>query len=1554
MNIFIIAILSLMAICFTLPYWAISDRFLTVQLQTVLQKALKGSGLQLEIQNIHWETLNGLTGTRVAIKDKVTGEAIITAKQIKISINPLVLALKLRTPEAAINEAVLIQPRLRIRRLPDDSFSIQQYFNGKGRRLRLSGIIKIQDGEAFYQDYQFGNYRLYKFSGTINLRQYPLLQWQLHGRADVGKEAGWQSEGRLRTDQQVGYIGLTVKKALITKICNFIPQPFPYRAHSGWADVRLDFALAKGYFGIENIQTTIHRAGLSLPQLSKPVTIQYLQGNFTPELFQVRASDILYEQTAVHISGTLEPRSAKVKAVISAERINLEDWIPFISQTEDFQAGGKAAFKLRIHGTINSPDISGEIALENARIQFPNEEPIRQISGRLAIAHNDLNINHLKGVWRESRMEIRGRVKNIFAPRFDIKATGSGFQLQDLKLFQTAGLDIKTGGDSAFEVMLTGGVQNPQLECLIAFQQVNFTPDQGQEIPFTAVKLKFTWNPGNIKIHEAGGNLWEGRLDAKGSIRFKPEGIQWLISGKFSSLDLEKVSFLKSFPVKGKISTDMVLKGNWLSGEPFKLGNVFGTFTGNNLNYSDALIEEADGVFSVNEGVLTVDSIQAKINQGRLFGYLQLNRQSEILVAVNAENIKIRDLFPDAVRVPFDGLFNGSFDFKGPVNSFSGRIHGAFTNLTWNSKPIGNITGNIDYRDQVFSVADLQIDTELGPFSVEGKITMAAEPLLNINITGANTNLKGLAKWLPVDPDIPIEGLGQLDLAVHGNITNPHFKGKVKLTNPAFGMLKMQAGEIELEGDLQEISLTQCWLRNGNFELRSSGTVNRDWVDLKIAAHSFDLSALRFEAGGNSLQGLVDFNGRFSGPTNHPVLTVDVSGGHFSLGDLTYQTLNAKLQWDLNGLNINQAEFKQGTSVLKLNGRILFGKPLQCNIGIEVVDCELSKLKCFLFNPLPPFPLDGMISGMVDINGPIDNPEIRANGNIRGNMNERDFDGSFNLFYSKNKIAVEKFKLNQGNGTLVAAGNWEARRGLNLSVTLLNFPLEVANHFTRSPLKLAGTANAEMELRWNLGKIGGEWNFEVADFALGANSFGNIKLAGGFANRGILMRNGIISGKNGNFRGQGYISWPEAFVKKMALPVIMSPAGQPMELNITVKNLPLSLCNDYFKEFTIIDGTLSSDLKIEGDLASPRVSGRLDCVNLKTSIAGLPLPVENMQVSIEIKDNQIRIRRVRGIYGVGRFNIAGGIENDGFKQFRLNLSVNGSRLYYKNQFFDGYGDARLKLAGPVQDLLISGNIVIYDSRVGIIGVSSSKFNPATWQPQFNLRIKAGANTRFRVIGLADLPINGEVQLKGNLAEPALEGEVGASSGVLTFYSNAFRIKKAKAVFKFSQGFNPYLEMESSLRRAQAEIFLNIKGIAPDNINISLTSQPYMPQANILGLLNWMQLGNNQTLSPEEVISGNISFVTDTIFEDFLYQLRQTLNVKYLYLEPDRRNNDFRINMGSYLTQQLSYSFSRSIFPENKQSWNLSLSYYLNPYLSLEYNYSMLDGTIWRLIYQIKL
>ena len=1067
--------------------------------------------------------------------------------------------------------------------------------------------------------------------------------------------------------------------------------------------------------------------------------------------------------------------------------------------------------------------------------------------------------------------------------------------------------------------------------------------------------IRFGWDSqtSSLRILEAEGHIGQGSVKVKGLVVFQPTQIQWAVSGKVSDLNIERNTLGKPLPLKGIISADAVLQGSWSSGNSFKINNVYGTFIGEQLAIKEVVIDQAQGIFTWDHDTLTIDSIQAKTKQGRVFGYISINNRMIISANINAENIRICDVLPDAKKIPLDGVFKGNFTFDGPIKQFSGKIQGAFTGITWDSKPIGDITGNLTYQNNQISISDLQIKTDLGIFNAKGEVNCSSEPQMNINIIGSNTNLQGLAAWLPVDPSIQIKGLGQIDFNLSGNPFNPNFKGQMKLTEPEFGVIKVREGLLELSGDLNEIVISKCQLRSDNSLLELMGRVSRDCIDLKIAANSFDISSLHLEAGGNILKGLVNFNGHISGYPSNPVLTAEVFGGSIGFGKVTYQTLSANFVCDSQGLVIQRAEMKQEKSMLSLNGKIQFTKPLKCNLEIKVDSFQIHKFYQFVQLPVQ-LKIDGLLSGTINIDGPLDNPVIKIRGDIsQGIWNELPIIGDFDLSYSKNNIVIDRIEIYQEKGVLVAHGIWEGGRALNAQIQLINFPLRDVNQFLPPPLKLEGVVNAMMTLEWGTDKISGEYSLDIPNLDMNGNIFGNLQTAGDFSSQGFSVKNCLVNGKNGILNGSGYLPWPKLLLQQFKFPVANNAISRQLDLNIIGKNIPISVVNNYMAGLSASKGLANANIHVHGELEHPKISGELECDNLAVNIATLPLPVENFQCNITINDNNILIKKARGFYGTGKFNITGSIDIEDFKQVQLNLGLLGTHLYYKNPFFEGFGDLNLKLFGTWEDSLLAGDISLYNSKIGIIGLDFAKNDLIAWQPKFDLAIRLGNDNRCRVIGFANLAIKGAVQVRGTLTNPKLNGEVDSNNGVLTFYNNTFRIKTAKANFKYSQGYFPYLELESSLKRAQAEVFLNIKGLTPDNIDINLTSQPFMPQANIFGLLNWSELGGEQNITPQDFLTGNISMMTDTIFGDFFFQLRQTLNVNYLYIEPDRTRNDYQISFGSHLTQKLSFSYSRSIIPENNNNSSIGLNYYFDPYTVLEYNYSNSNGVIWRLIYQVR-
>ena len=231
-----------------LPFLLLSDRVLTAEFQGLLQKALKNNNLKIQIGKVHWETWNGLVGTRVALKDSSSGRVLIGVKRIEVKINPLILMIKPRTPEASLRETVLIQPRFEIQHFSNNTWNLEHYFKRKKRRLALAGVVKIKDGQILFKDERYGNYRLQKINGSVDFKKFPFWGWDLRGQVDLGTKSSWKSQGQMRWDQQAGYCSLTVNQIFLTKITPLLPHLFSYQAELRPGGSPTKIGVGKGLF----------------------------------------------------------------------------------------------------------------------------------------------------------------------------------------------------------------------------------------------------------------------------------------------------------------------------------------------------------------------------------------------------------------------------------------------------------------------------------------------------------------------------------------------------------------------------------------------------------------------------------------------------------------------------------------------------------------------------------------------------------------------------------------------------------------------------------------------------------------------------------------------------------------------------------------------------------------------------------------------------------------------------------------------------------------------------------------------------------------------------------------------------------------------------------------------------------------------------------------------------------------------------------------------------------------------------------------------------------
>lgn len=1551
--VFVTALIMIMGFLFyATAGFFLQDHLITAKVVSSLQRSLQGTGLRITIGNVHWAGFNRIQATRIILRDMRDSSIPFQTEKLNLNLDLLTFIANRFHPESSLREVELVNPRFELRRSPDGTWNFNDYLlpQKKKKPMQLQISLRIRNGVIKLQDYEYGRHIVRSISGKVSLNRYSLLTWTIKGASDFNERMQWSSKGKCRIDQLAGTGEFIATHVAIDNVIPFIPMTNEYQIHSGFTNVNLQFAWNKEEIWLRKGAASFFDAAFILPRVHGPFSVKRMEVEFSPVQCRIDNAYIVHKRTVIKASGLVNNKTNSLKAELSAEQIDLTDFERVFPAVNLTTLQGEADLRLTIAGSLDNPVLNGELFINKGQFGLAGQRVLTRISGRMMIRENNLKIQRLEGTWNNSLLGITGNINNLFNPNLDLRIYGSGltFQSDELALLRDRGLSFCSPVD--FNGTITGKPNAPKILGTVSVRKLLYKAASLDNLKF---KLEWDGATDNLKVLEAGGDLWEGHLTAKGEVRINSKGINWQISGQVSDLNLSSTAFSTNWGLKGRVSSNLIFKGNWRKGTPFQWGSIFGIFQGENLTYQDAAVEETNGVFNWIDGSLNIDSIQAKIGQGMVYGHLSWS-PNEVTASINAENIPIQQLLPDKNTYPLDGLFNGNLSFTGPPQDLTAKINGVFSGITWAGRQVGTISGVLNYNDQEF-ITEALVTTDMGDFNLAGRLNLAEAPWLSLNIMSNNIQLDGLPKCFPEISTLQPNGNATINCTINGQLDNPDIQGEISLIAPVLGPLQMEQGVLKVAGKLRELSITEFNLRNRDSIVSITGKIGPNQLDLYLKGSAIQLEMMRLVYDGNTVNGTIDLQGNITGDPLNPVLSGQITGKELGFGTFTFQQLSAQIIWQSGIIEIESARLSKEQTVLAVNGKIAPTKEWPLNLNVEVSELSLEDLLNYMPKLPPDFKAAGKLSGFMKLTGDINNPRIQINGGLsQGVFNTLPVSGEFDLSYNNHRVNIERFVLNQGTGVLSANGIWEADTLTRVNISLQSFPCEVLNPFIDHAYKLTGAANAFIFLEWSDSEVSGGYHVTVNNLALNEYLLGDLNVEGDLYKRGISIGEGKLSRMGGSITAQGDIPWPEGLLQWLKLPVSQDDKAGNLDMAVNIRNIPADFIrlflDDHDLDFKVLKGSINGELNLGGSLTKPEILGNINLDDVTLNIAELPRFIEDFQASVFFNGVSAIINKARGNYGQGKFNLSGSVDYAGLKINSMHLGVTGSNIYYKNPYFNGYGNLNLELNGPPLEPEISGDIEIFNSRFGVISYRMTKDSPSIWNPTLDVGIRTRKNVRYRQMGLADVTVSGKIRVQGKINNPKLEGEATTREGIITLYSRTFKVDHGKAIFKYEEGFLPYIDVSSSLRIPKAEIFLTAKGQVGSDIAINLTSEPYMPGPELFSMLNWPRLDDEQeSTTIDDIVNGNISLVTDTIFGDFLYQLRNALDLDYLYLEPNYQQNDLRFSVGRNITKDLFLSYSSSFIYTSTDNWELD--YQITPRLSLGGTFSSLDETSWRLIYR---
>jgi autotransporter translocation and assembly factor TamB len=286
------------------------------------------------------------------------------------------------------------------------------------------------------------------------------------------------------------------------------------------------------------------------------------------------------------------------------------------------------------------------------------------------------------------------------------------------------------------------------------------------------------------------------------------------------------------------------------------------------------------------------------------------------------------------------------------------------------------------------------------------------------------------------------------------------------------------------------------------------------------------------------------------------------------------------------------------------------------------------------------------------------------------------------------------------------------------------------------------------------------------------------------------------------------------------------------------------------------DGRAVVSGEMTGPWEAPAFRAGVTVDGARATIDPLDQVLEVTTMSLLYTDGRFVLDTLEGRLGGGAVTAEGSVDG-GTGEVKAAASLEG---YTMHPFagLTGVVDGELLLSGRLPAPTLSGDLhvrqAVYDRRMQwnallVENVAGGRTEIARNVPfgETKLAVRVYGEDNIRVdTNVADLVLDMDLAVGGTVAEPGLAGRVDARQGEVDFRGHTFTIVSASVDFLDPSRIAPYLDVlarttvdhtlpDDPLRTEPIEIDMALTGPA-DRIELTLTSRPDLPQADLLSLL----------------------------------------------------------------------------------------------------------------------
>jgi translocation and assembly module TamB len=685
-----------------------------------------------------------------------------------------------------------------------------------------------------------------------------------------------------------------------------------------------------------------------------------------------------------------------------------------------------------------------------------------------------------------------------------------------------------------------------------------------------------------------------------------------------------------------------------------------------------------------------------------------------------------------------------------------------------------------------------------------------------------------------------------------------------------------------------------------------------------------------------------------------------------------------------NSLALNPSILKIGESALNVEGTI---KKHKINFALD-----LNQFPLQIAEPWLPQAITGQMDAKITISGNVDAPNIAAAVDAKGTYMAQTFDLGLKGNSRFPEFNLDGLKIKMGEAEIAASGYLNSKNGDQLSVHSKDFPvklLQLAGVFI--PDDLSGDINADISVAGELKnpEISVDSNFSGAFAATNIKSAlkfkGKLDAPEAKASIGLetniikqeqdkkskmlINTDAVIEIKNQNLEANLKINEAGKESGKIAISVPWANILSLKDGKIDKAKLGGKLQADIDTEIMSrilgehgqkVKGLLNADLRLEGTVADPQIYGSISAKNgyYENQLSGTV--IDNIQAQIKANGKNIIIEKATATDGKkGAIELAGNcvFEERKLKNLTANAEVKNAHLLRRYDM-DGIASGKARLSGNDKELNFKGNLDIEEFTLyldtliheGVASVdvkevyqnkteNKFKFNFFALFPPINLDAKLTAGNKIFVRGTGvDAELSGDIDLTGTALEPLYKGKFDIIRGKYEILGKSFKLTEDGTI-QFIQNIVS-LSIKGENKTKDADITATLTGTL-DKLNIALTSDPVMPQDEIVSVLLFGKSSHN--ISPFQAISlaNSIRKMKQggpAIFDPLDYTKKLT-GVDYLSLgsdssdSSDSNNNGVSLGVGKYIGDKIYVEVEKGSSPT--QPFKANIEAEITPHISVE-------------------